>query len=153
MGSQCSERRRRETCQCFGDLKTIAAALFCILGVYITINRLCDKYLPKVQHNASMISCVTSTERPGTLTPQKSTCSKYAREGQDVRCECSYPSTQGGSPPAQLSWVESSESSATLEIRDVKRDQNGTRYTCRSVWGPQGEVVHSLNYTLLVACE
>ena len=89
-------------------------------------------------------------ERPGALTLDTQTCPEYTGEGRDVSCRCSHPSTQGGSPSATVAWPPAADS-ATLHMEAVKRGQNGTVRTCRSLWGSEGEVVQSLNYTLLVA--
>ena len=95
---------------------------------------------------------VPCPERPGPLGLSEATCPTYAAEGGDVRCECGHPATQPGLPPARVSWTSTSESSATLEVRNVSRAQSGAVYTCGSVWGPQGEEEHAaLTYTLRVA--
>ncbi|XP_076438633.1 uncharacterized protein LOC143277631 isoform X2 [Babylonia areolata] len=86
-------------------------------------------------------------KKPGEPRSQKSSCPDVIAEGQDVSCKCRHTSSSKPSPPALLTWVDSSTSSDVLELRNISREQNGRVHVCRSVWGPGGEVVSSVSYS------
>ncbi|KAK7089251.1 hypothetical protein V1264_024760, partial [Littorina saxatilis] len=91
-----------------------------------------------------------SKEKPGAPLLEPETCPVFAEEGTSLECECHHAITQQGSPPAFVSWLKD-DNSSVLNISNVNKGQNGTEYTCRSVWEPTAALTQIVNYTLLVA--
>ncbi|XP_070202777.1 uncharacterized protein [Littorina saxatilis] len=98
-------------------------------------------------------------KKPGTLLRLPS-CPPYIAEGTSLECPCRHALSLEGSPPATVTWLKhdvstvlptNHDDTSVLRVSSVGRKQNGTTYTCRSVWGPNAEVTESRDYTLLVA--
>ncbi|XP_025102271.1 uncharacterized protein LOC112568920 [Pomacea canaliculata] len=75
-------------------------------------------------------------------------CSETVQEGSTVVCMCT--SQYKGNPPAKFAW--DGIDTDRLLLRNVSRQQNCTKYTCRQTWGPYGFINTTVNYTLTVAC-
>ncbi|XP_025101187.1 uncharacterized protein LOC112568218 isoform X2 [Pomacea canaliculata] len=75
-------------------------------------------------------------------------CSETVLEGSTVVCMCT--SQYKGNPPAKFAW--DGIDTDRLLLRNVSRQQNCTKYTCRQTWGPYGFINTTVNYTLTVAC-
>ncbi|XP_070194026.1 uncharacterized protein, partial [Littorina saxatilis] len=91
-----------------------------------------------------------SVEKPGALLLAPQTCPVFVAEETNLECPCRHTLTQQGSPSAFVTWTNGNNSTV-LSVNGVHREQNGTVYTCRSVWGPKEEFIHVQKYTLFVA--
>ncbi|XP_070184255.1 uncharacterized protein, partial [Littorina saxatilis] len=88
-------------------------------------------------------------KKPGPLLRLQA-CPQYIAEGSNLECTCRHVSSLQGSPPARVTWLNYDDTSV-LRVSNVRREQNGTTYTCRSVWGPNNDVTRTSDYTLRVA--
>ena len=80
------------------------------------------------------------------ITP-RTDCPEYVEENADLSCSCLTPDNFQGT--ASLSWPGHSDT-GLLTVTSVRREDNGTRYTCQMV---AGGTTTSTVYTLKVACE
>ncbi|KAK7106734.1 uncharacterized protein [Littorina saxatilis] len=108
-------------------------------------------------------------KKPGALLLLPA-CPEYIGEGSNLKCQCRHAVSLEGSPPARVTWLNhddtlvlptnddvtpvlgtNDDDTSVLRVSSVSRDQNGTTYTCRSVWGPNDDLTVNRDYTLLVA--
>ncbi|KAK7497451.1 hypothetical protein BaRGS_00011293, partial [Batillaria attramentaria] len=85
-------------------------------------------------------------EHPGP--PQLAGCPYYTIEGSDLRCTCVPSETRPGKPVATVWWPGYSNT-RELVVRNVRREDGNSVYTCQLAWGPHAP--QTVDYTLRVA--
>ncbi|XP_025081685.1 uncharacterized protein LOC112556680 isoform X1 [Pomacea canaliculata] len=86
-------------------------------------------------------SSTITVETPGYLS---TTCPEVIEEGKSLRCQCETNRT--GTPPGLVLW--DGYKSDTLEIENVRLENNGSNFTCLLVW--RNDTYRVLLYSLTV---
>ncbi|KAK7480679.1 hypothetical protein BaRGS_00028047, partial [Batillaria attramentaria] len=80
--------------------------------------------------------------------PRLADCPYDTIEGSDLRCTCVPSETRPGKPVATVWWPGYSNT-RELVVRNVRREDGNSVYTCQLAWGPHAP--QTVDYTLRVA--